>query len=532
MQLASHFTILVYPFVHSLTGSERAARLGEPKLLSKRWYPGWRRLDHKQLKVALDDTYFFLPYIRRTFFPETACLPVDDIAKQVGTAQELAGLSASQLVERLGRDGRDAVLHLTYDPEWVDALHPLQFGLERTEQGKVVESFQARVRLEWIDLFLFPQSVGFLAIKARMEDQEAAVPIDKLVDFLDYLHLIHPPTIDWQLATWQSEYQQDRVTFTTRDLVDYLLQGLSEEEAQSKNSDKGQTRPKMYTTLKAFVEDQRLHGSVPRYSVTEEGQVYGNVFHQLTYACLDGSLAGAMCRSPFTSAVQQAVYELATGKLVTERDYEPHKDGLARILKTGYMALWANWEGMALHDRVVFLGKYPDGFPFKALPHNVESDYFQLYMLTLYQKVRLSMMTGEMMRKDMDLRRNLDKARSLWDSLMMFRNRYWFPEVALKPQGDELYHRFRQGLGVQALYDHVRQEMRVLEEYYERKGERRIENLLNILAFFIVPAEILVHFFGHALVEHATWLDLAEWSVFAYVVAVLAWWAWGRWGRE
>src|SRR5688572_22208410 len=108
---------------------------------------------------------------------------------------------------------------------------------------------------------------------------------------------------------------------------------------------------------------------------------------------------------------------------------------------------------MALHDNVLFLGTVTTRFTQGAFAHNVEYDYFHLYLLTLYQKMRLSWLSGELMRRGADLHTQLSEARALWDAFVMFRNHYWFAEVTLKPQGTELYRRVQRGLDVLSVYE-------------------------------------------------------------------------------
>jgi hypothetical protein len=474
MKVESHFTMLVYPFYHVISDEARKARLQK---LHHRWHPWWRRFARDELKRTLDDTYFFLPYIREMLFPETAHLPAGDASQQVTEADELARLSTDQLAEKLLPAG---VLRLTYNPEQLRALHPLRLEFERRNaQGKVVEDFSAPFNVCWADVALFPQHAGFLILKVELD--ENSLSVSRLNDFLYYLRLVHAPALDWQLANWNRTKAEAPLTFKSRDLVDFLLQGLTNGHDY------------LDPTMEAFVERRRRSGSGWRYSATGAGQVYGQVFHQYSYACLASPasttaqseitpataqpppLAATASPSPlFASPAQQALYELATCTQTTDPDYQPHSSGLQQIMEKSHIALWANWEGMALHDNVVFLGTLATHFTRRTLVHNVESDYFHLYLLTLYQKVRLSVLSGELMRRGANLHRNLREARSLWDAFVMFRNHYWFAEVTLRPQGTELYRRFQQGLDVFSLYEAISNEVRELQEYYEHKVERRV----------------------------------------------------------
>src|SRR4051812_44647619 len=98
-RLASHYSVLVYPFVHAIDADSRWVRLRQ---LHDVWQPWWHRLASREEKypnipqaweqqpaesrgpepkienvrddreVALDDSFFLLPRIRELLFPESA----------------------------------------------------------------------------------------------------------------------------------------------------------------------------------------------------------------------------------------------------------------------------------------------------------------------------------------------------------------------------------------------------------------------------------------------------------------------------
>lgn len=574
-RLLSHYTLLTYPFEHAIEGADRAARL---KKLAGRWQHAWSRFEPEGVERLVDDTYFFLPHIRELLFPETTLLSDSTKSEQLSTALKIARRSPSELVPKLPAM---SMLRLTYNPGKLEALHPLQ--LEFTSPDAPPDSlpkFAEGVRISWVDVHLFPQGIGLLTL--RVELNRETITVASLADFLYYVRIVHPLTVGWQLATWRqtspSAGSEGDLTFNTRDLIDFLLQGLTRSPKEGTGS-----------MIDARFEDflARLHQGtdVFRYSDTPWGQGYGATLREYTYTCLDyptkelimraqeesgeafvptGTTYAAHHTGPstqplmsgntppthqtapkpvqrdvsvtaqplFESGVQQVLYELATGTLMGDPLYNPHPQAVESILKKGYIALWANWQGLALHDNVVFLGASPGPFTSKILPSTLQGDYFNVYLLTLYQNMRLSLFFSKLIRPGDDLGRNLKEARELGEAFTMFRNHYWFPEVAIRTQGNELYHRFSSGLGVQGLFKHTEQEMQVLGEFYERKAARRIETLLNLLAFFVVPAEIIVHFFAHTVIHEATWLDVGLWTAVAYLFAVVAWFAWKRWGPE
>ena len=452
LRIEGHFVLLIYPFRHAVADDQAGPRLAR---LDARWRPWWTRLRGAgQLERALDDTYFFLPHIRRQLlFPEVALLS-SDVTTHPREAEQLAGLSASSLATRLAAEGlrRSSVLRLTCDPGTLAA------GLRLEPRGSDA-SFP--VRVDWIDLVLFPQEVGFLVLKVALD--EPAPSLDRLSDFLYELRFVHPPTVGWRLPAWRRK--DPALEFEARDLVDFLLQGVAEDTDVVAES------------LDEFVTRTGAASPVRRYSTSQRGQVYGQMFRQYSYGCLleaEAPAAEPHLEGLFDSPLERALYELATASRVSEPDSAPHPRGLARLLERGRIALWANWQGLALHDNVAFLGRGPSPFTERVLPHNVESDYFPLYLLTLYQKIRLSFMSGELMRRDVDWASNQREARKLWHAYTRFRNHYWFVEVTTRPQGIALYRQFQRGLGVRALHGAVRSEVRELREFYESEDAARV----------------------------------------------------------
>jgi len=501
LRLARQFTILAYPFRHALAGHERAKRFEE---LKGRWVPWWGRLSRDDLECALDDTYFFLPYVRDLLFPETTLLSGTAPGQQLDEAAGIARQPAKLLA---GRIPDDAVLRLTYDPKRLDSLRNLQLELARTG-----EQFSAPFDVHWIDVMLFPHRVGLLA--AKIELKEDPLTVNRVNDLLYYIRLVHPPKLGWMLASWRNRNGDPRLTFQSSDLVDFLLQGLTE-------------RPTRHSaTLEEFLDDLKRRPNTARYTATQLGQVYGQVFHLYTYICLAETPSPNGRDEPFVSPSERMLYELATTTDTSHPDYMPHPSHLARLLDRHHITLWSNWQALALSDNVVFLGVRAGRFTLQDLPHNVESDYFHLYAFTLFQKLWLSLAFGDLVRREVNLQKNLREARRLWDTFMSFQNRYWYSEVTRKPQGVELYQKFQLGLGVLPLYEEIREETGELQAYYERKFERRVASLLNFIAFVGLPAGLLAQLFSSALIQTAVWRDLLLAAAGTYAVVGGMWLIW------
>ncbi|MFN8521691.1 MAG: hypothetical protein U0821_01115 [Chloroflexota bacterium] len=512
LRLTEHFSVLVYPFVHGAEGPSRERRL---RHLAKFWRPWWQRLptDHART-TALDDTFFFLPRIRELLFPEAATQVIDSSSGGAATADRLNRLS---IVDLLPLVPEHAVLRLTLLDERLDELRRLRLDFKRKDDaGQSCESFGADVAVEWVDIALFPQRVGFLAIRLRLDEEQPS--IDRLNAFHRYARLVHPPAVGWVLARWSRRVPQptaetDATSFESRDLVDFLLQRIV-------GAPDAHVCPKLSTFLGCL-----NHSCVTsRYSDSADGQIYGQASHVYAYVCLattqpltdrapavvDAPAAPPAIRSvqhppepPFESPAERLLYGLATCTDMNDPAFIPHHRVLDAMRERSLIALWQNWQGLALHDNAAFLAFGASDFTTGALLHNVESDYFHLYLLALFQWTRLSIMSGELVRQGAreDLDRDLKAVRRLLDQFMMLQNRYWFREVSRRPQGLEIYRRFQQGLDVSPLYDEVEQHLRDLAEYYDRRADRRLNSLLTFLTLIVMPLSLTVDLYGNALFQ-------------------------------
>lgn len=491
MDASNHFTVLVYPFRYENGNkSPRHAWGGN-------WEPWWSRFpDQREMERVLDDTYFFLPHLRDVMFPDRQQFEGPDADARFKGAASLCSQQLEVLREKVRQAPPEAVIRLTHSRRrGSDFL----FTLEK-------QNFTTRLRLCWVDAVLFPQGIGFLLLKVKVA--AASVSVDHLREVLHYLRNVHKPTIDWDLPVWVpfSEEGPSGPPLETRTLVDQLLHDLYGGDASVSTED---TLP---------------------YSETDEGQIYGQVLHQYTYAQLDGRDADGRADLPaehngFQSGSQRALYELVTATNTTVPDFQPHPAHVGRLLESGHIAIWANWEAMAIEDNVVFVGTRPDPFVQRALPHNVESDYLHVYLIALYQKICLNLLSRELMGHGATLTIHLEEAREVIEQFARFRTHYWFPEVSARPQGNELYRSFQKGLNLIQVYESVRSAVNELGEYYEKKHERQDHEALKRIervVFTVLPVEILADLSAHhwhsvwAHPEEAwssSWADVAMWGV-------------------
>lgn len=511
LPLLNHYSVLIYPFLHNVKSDDRRAKL---RLLEESWAPWWSRLG-EGIRQALDDSYFFLPYIREVVFPELALIkdtpPGEGYAHWVKQIQAWNDKGLNYFGSELSPE---AVLRITYKRELLAAIRDVEI-LPPALDG---ESGRARLPLEieWADALLFPAGVGFIMLKVALNENPPR--LSHLTDLNYYLRTVHPPHSDWELP--EMLVGRGAQLVKVRDLMDFFSQAMTGASP-------------LITDLPRFVE--HLRQSKPRrYSECAAGQVYGERCHFFSYVCMDvrEDEADKAPAGSFRSVKDRLMFEMAScikvGDSVSNPMWVPTQEQVVRLREQNQIAIWRSWRGMALKESVVFLGTEDIRFNRVSLPHNVEYDYLPLYLYALYQKYQLFIFADELMRKGAYVAQHLSEVRGLMDRFVDFRNRYWFSEVTRKPLGSDLYRMFQQGMETQSFYEMVSSQVMELKEYYEERRQRRIDLLLNLFTFAFLPLSATIGIFGMTFFQ-GSWLSFA----IAFIVAAatsLGLWRW--WTEE
>jgi hypothetical protein len=503
--LRNHYILAVYQFTHDIDGAERWRYM---QTLGRHWEPWWCRLerenDEKDRQQAFEDTFdhalFFLPYLRDLLFPEMIQVPEGEPGKQCEDLRKLVQRPLDKIVAQMSQD---AVIHLTLRDAQLAPFRQMQVTKRSSKHS---------ITCDWIDIYFFPQRIGFLVFKLH-----AAVDYDYfgLLNAMDAIRHVYAPTIRQEVSTWQcmanSAHDQTN-KFTARDLIDYLLQGTTERK---------RSRTIEAPTITEFLMDVNR----PRFTRTRDGQVYGETFRLYTAAEANVSVHHKAER-PFESLIDQISFELTNGRLsVPGGDYEPHPSYIASLHQSQRIAQWANWTALALPDRVSFL-VHGNAKPFVL--NNFEADYFLLYILALYQKMRLSLLAGELQRSGTSSYRNLIESQSIQQDFVLFRNHYLYHEVTHKPLGGVIYQCFQRALGVTEMYDTINDEVQQILEHYEARQQRdtnRMLTFITVAGLGLVLIAMAFDYAGHVTLNVAQlgWLGIGVLSLIVVYVGIDQW---------
>jgi hypothetical protein len=495
MKLADHFFVLIYPFRHDLPSERRDKRLGK---LDPLWRSWWQRLSVEEQAEETRNTRFFYPYVRNILFPE-----VDRIEKAAGGASSRTDEPLEELARRVPDD---AVLHLTAKPAIRDELAQLVL---KGPTGDSDHKENQELHLDWLDLCLFPQRAGFLLFRMRWPGAE---DVQQLARVLRSVTWVTAPAPGWPLPRWRLSRGDE--TVSSADLVDFFLQGLTREL-------QGDPAPDLSTFLSA----KPL--TTQRYTTTPHSDAYGSSFASYVYA-----RTADVPRSD--AQAEEALLHLTLGVDPTKDEGKIPEARRKALMEDHRLALWENWRGMVLQDRVVFLGLGDTDFNRRALKSNCASDYFFLHLFTRFQKLHLSLLNDRLLQAERSPKDRLKESRRNWRRFLTFQTLYWYSEITPRAQGREIYNRFRRGLEVTPLYEEMKEEIGQLQSYYERRAEQRITRVLNFLTFVGLPAGLLVGLFGPSVVKQVsnpvtpTWWGIGGSSVGVLLFTLLIWWLVGR----
>jgi len=508
-KLLNQYTVFVYPFVHNLGESNRSIRI---RSLEESWTPWWDRLGN-EIGAALDNTYFFLPYIREVLFPETLTLketsPGQNYENWINEIHQWNQKGLSYFGNMLPDN---SVLRFTYKQALLEQIK----NIEISDKGDTELSDHIFARIAWIDAVLFPSGLGFLMLKIVLNRDSPL--LSQLVDLNYYLRLVHAPNINWRLPELNFNRQAQAVS--VRDLMDFLTQGMVNESGHLSE----------LTQWKAHLSTS----TQKRSSESEAGQVYGERCHVFSYATVN-LIENENDNSPngvFGSLKDRLVFEFAssigigsTVDSVHNPMWIPSPDYVQRLKNNNQFSVWETWTGMALKESVVFLGTQDIPFNRRVLPAIVENDYLPLYVYSLYQKYQLFIFADQLMRKGAYVAQHLNEVRALMDRFMDFRNKYWFNEVTRKPLGGELYSKFQLGLESTSLFELVSLQVKDLKEYYEDRRQRRIDVLLNIFTFIFLPVGAAIGIFSMSFIKGSWTAFIVVMSIiFVVSVGIWKWW--------
>lgn len=493
-----HFILLAYPFRHDLPRSrpERNA-----KSIDSSWTHWWCRQDDAESALAVRSLRYFHPHIQESLHVEASRMAVYSENAHASVKNQLCHVdSIDQLVQNALDQNQS--IRLTTTGSRLRLSEPIELIEHGIQERGDVERF--RFVVDWIDAQLFPGSIGFLILKVRMIERE--VTASDLRRFIRQLRQVKQYDTQWSLPTWRQNIGGRVVGMSASSLTDELMSTFTEQEQPLDASTNSHA--------KRFNEvfGQHFLHYVFMSTVDDGGQ------HTLESESSQHNSSQFLVQSKDLLALQLAmVYDFSSPAELPEHQY------IEKLIKHSRFQTWANWSAIAIQDSAVFVTDTKDGFTTDVLPRNVENEYFELYLLSRFQRYRLLLFSTQLVRKSRSYYENIREARSLWREFIAFQSRFWSPEVTRSAQGNELYSCFRNSLNLTELFHEVNGEVNTIQEYFERQDQHRTTVAvwaLSVLNFFVVPISILATIYAPILVKSGTWRELGILAAIIYVVTL------------
>jgi len=446
---------LVHPFRGKLLLNDGVM----PVSVSNKWSPYTSRLSAAALAREMDDSFAFLPFVRPRIFAEMTEVERRFNGTDYSKAEQAIIDIACTFAHRSYARNLNAT-RLTLSSNHISAYAPSAATIYRADGA----TFQVPLTCSWIDVVLFPPSTGFLILKletAGLTMQEAGQVHRSLkkVFFRERLR-VRPAKIEFRdghIDYWANSIPR---------LLDSLL-------LDRDNLSHVQTVGSSFRVLSAAMA----------HNLQDDGNIYGNI---------EGSYEGHLMA------------------LITGEDLggvaHPGVELMNLVRQDGLIRYFENWAGLILWDDLALLA---DVSPFatKHLWHTIEAFYLPLYVLALFQQMRLQEIAGDLkaFRETSDLRQRhqLKTLQELNQELLEFRNRFWFAEITRAPVLAALYARFIKHFHVDELYSGIESELERLYTQERTMSQDRMSTLVSFVTFVALPVTFLLGIFGEVLKKYA-----------------------------
>ena len=389
------------------------------------------------------------------------------------------------------------------------------------------------LRIEWVDLWLFPDGLGTLSFKVLLEDESSGIDttyknihhIDRIATLVRTLRDYNAKTVVARAASqnqvsvkpntlegltdlenknyelfWPSLFN-DLLGFGSGNhghsnlLMTHLLFDYPYYSESKKEADPLDYMDKYSRYCKVLIAAQTCNLKNDEMSRLEWGGPLNDLSHDLKKISNGSVPDKILCQSAliagYATPKDIIPFELATvgdhGNAVGWKDnpgWAYNREYIRSLLDENLVQVWEHWSALALRDTLAFVS-YSEEVPIMG---QAESRYYSLYVCAYHLRYQLDKLSDEIVDYEMsDARRG----RAIKNSFQVFRNHYWFQEVTKDFVGVEVFERMKIGMRINECYDAVSNEVNEVTQHLQQKWERSIKNWGVILAVFIWPSKTL-----------------------------------------
>lgn len=337
----------------------------------------------------------------------------------------------------------------------VDTLHGLackDFINKEFKGTRVTISFDAGRRFIegvvcGISLRVFKRGVAFLVFKIRLVGD--AIGMDDVLDFNCCCRVLDDETKLPQFPNVKI-YTRGRGTFCKmQSFIEFLTGGFS--SGCGEDLPGGRMLVYSYCCLSQDVWDRSS----------------GDIFQKYKY----------VWRSDMNQLVEGKVYR-------EESDYAPWK--------------YSRY-GFTMESGVVLCCS-KDVFNADILPFYFDGNFFDLYLFSLYQRIRLMRFSHHLAGTEI-FRSSKKKVAALREDILNFFNQFIFNQVSSYSIGNEIWRKWQDVLEIESMFLQVHQELADMDEYMKSIRQENMDRSLAYATFLLIPVSVISGVLGSNITE-------------------------------
>lgn len=162
----------------------------------------------------------------------------------------------------------------------------------------------------------------------------------------------------------------------------------------------------------------------------------------------------------------------------------PSENYFNKLIENNKIDIWNGWSGLALNDTLTFVGE--NSFD---IYRNAFSSYFYIYILTLYQNIKLyEFMENIVVKNYTD---NPDQIDEQKENYVNFDNIYHSYKVSKSFQPNIIYSKLQNILEIEELNSEIKDDIEEIYNHKKRKKADSVEFMLMILTVVSLAAALL-----------------------------------------
>lgn len=167
--------------------------------------------------------------------------------------------------------------------------------------------------------------------------------------------------------------------------------------------------------------------------------------------------------------------------------------------ETNYTPWKYSMYGFTMEGGVV-LSCEKDIFNRDILPFYYGNYFFDLYLLSLYQRIRLMRFSRRLAETEI-LKSSKVMVARLREDILDFFNQYIFNQVSKYSIGNEIWRKWQNVLEIESMFDQVHQELAEMDDYLKSVRQERMDRAVAYATFLLIPVSVITGILGSNLVE-------------------------------